>query len=242
MKRIEKDVLAEAVAGVKVQISEESYAKFDEYADFLIEYNEKVNLTAITEPKEIAIKHFADSVAILNFVKIKDGARLIDVGCGAGFPSVPLKIARDDLKITLLDSLNKRIVFLEELCEKLGIKAETVHGRAEDVGKLPKYREKYDVATARAVAGLPELAEYCLPFVKVGGVFAAMKGPDPGDEIKEAEKAIEILGGKIKKVEKYSLSDGSGRSVIIIEKMLPTPSKYPRPAAKIAKAPLSAVK
>jgi len=237
-KIISGELLGGALKEFNIEINDHMLESFDSYAKFLIEYNEKVNVTAITEPDEIAIKHFADSASILGIIEVRQGASIIDVGCGAGFPSVPIKIVRPDLKLMLLDSLNKRIVFLNELCALLKIEAQAVHARAEEAGRNVKFREKYDVATARAVANLAELAEYCLPFVKVGGVFLAMKGPDPDAEVKEAQKAIELLGGKIEDVVKYSLPDGSGRSLVIIKKISQTSTKYPRQSAKIAKSPI----
>ncbi len=237
-KIISEELLGGALKEFNIEINDHILESFDSYAKFLVEYNEKVNLTAITAPNEIAIKHFADSASVLNFSEIKEGAKVIDVGCGAGFPSVPIKIVRPDLKLTLLDSLNKRIVFLSELCALLKIQAQAVHARAEEAGRNAKFREKYDVATARAVANLAELAEYCLPFVKVGGVFLAMKGPQPDEEVKEAQKAVELLGGRVEDVVKYSLPDGSGRSLVIIKKISQTSTKYPRQSAKIAKSPI----
>ena len=178
-----------------LELSEEQYEKLDIYAEFLVEYNEKVNLTAITEPDEILKKHFIDSVLMLKFVDIPRDSSMIDVGTGAGFPSVPIAVFRPDIKLTLLDSLNKRTIFLEKLCEKLGVKAGIIHGRAEEVSKNEKYREQFDVACARAVANMAVLSEFCLPFVKVGGNFTAMKGPN--ENIEASEKAVKILGGKL---------------------------------------------
>lgn len=235
---IDKTLLTKKCAEFGVEITETTAQKLDTYAEFLVEYNENVNLTAITDPEGIAIKHFADS--LVPFAEIEHGGlSVIDVGTGAGFPSVPLKAHDESIKLTLLDSLNKRIVFLQKLCEKLGLKdVKFVHGRAEEVGRKPEFREKYDIATARAVASLRELSEYCLPFVKVGGIFVSLKGGDCESEVDEEKNAIKLLGGRIIDVKKYRLSDDASRSVIIIQKISQAPTKYPRQSAKIAKSPL----
>ena len=211
------------------------YLKMNIYADFLVEYNKNVNLTAITAPREILVKHFIDSVAPLNFLNIPNGASIIDVGTGAGFPSIPMKIFRPNLKLTLLDSLDKRITFLKLLCDKLEIDAEFIHGRAEDISKSTEYRESFDFACARAVANLSTLSEYCLPFVKVGGSFISLKGPN--ENIETASSAIELLGGKLSEVNDYEI-DGEGRRLVIIKKVSQTPPKYPRNSAQIKKKPL----
>lgn len=221
-----------------IPLGEGELAAFEAYAAFLVEYNEKVNLTAITDPRGIVIKHFLDSLLLTKAVELPKGARLIDVGTGAGFPAVPVKILRPDVEVTLLDSLNKRIVFLAELSRRLGQGNEALHLRAEEGGRLPKYREGYDLATARAVAELRVLAEYCLPFVKVGGAFVALKGPDCGAEVEAAGAAIQKLGGKLERSEEYSLPDENRRTLIVIRKVSQTPPAYPRTAAKMAKSPL----
>lgn len=212
--------------------------KLDRYAELLVEWNEKMNLTAITKPEEIVVKHFADSLLLLKAAEIPQNGKIIDVGTGAGFPSVPVSLARSDLKLTLLDSLQKRITFLEALCAELSLSAECVHARAEDAGRQPKFRERYDVATARAVANLRELAEYCLPFVKVGGVFAALKGYEIEEELEGARYAIAQLGGEVIDVKKFRLAEDASRAIVIIKKVRPVPSKYPRISAKIKKSPL----
>lgn len=213
-------------------LTEDVYKKLDIYADFLVEYNEKVNLTAITAPDDILIKHFADSIKIAELIDIPQNSKIIDVGTGAGFPSVPLKIYRPDLELTLLDSLQKRIVFLEKLCSKLDIEAEFIHGRAEDISKLPEYREKFDIATARAVASMSLLSELCIPFVKVGGIFAAMKGP--GEDMSLGINAVNLLGGKISDEIEYTIASEQ-RKLVIVEKISQTPTKYPRNSAQIKK-------
>ena len=205
------------------------------YADFLVEYNKNVNLTAITEPREILIKHFIDSCLILKHVDIPVDSTIIDVGTGAGFPSIPLKIMRPDLKITLLDGLAKRIVFLEKLCEKLSINADCIHGRAEDIAKTTQYREKFDFSCARAVANLSVLAEYCIPFVKVGGCFISMKGPS--EQAKDSENAIKLLGAEIKSIHGYMLG-ADLRNIVEVRKISQTPTKYPRNSGQIKKKSL----
>ncbi len=226
---------AEAVGAA---LDDDALRRLDEYAQFLVEYNEKVNLTAITAPEEIAVKHFADSLSLLAAISPEEGASLVDVGAGAGFPSVPVLIARPDLRLTLIDSGNKRVTFLKLLLERLGLRAEALHMRAEEAGALPEHRERYDFAAARAVAHLRELAEYCLPLVKPGGTFAAMKGSQPEEELVEAKNAIRLLGGELAGVERLTLPNGDGRSILLIKKISQTSPKYPRPSAKIAKKPL----
>lgn len=212
---------------------------FSVYGEFLIEYNEKVNLTAITDPAEIAVKHFADSIIPLALAELPQGCSLIDVGTGAGFPGVPLKMMRPDLSLTLLDSLQKRLTFLNLLSQKLGQEDNRyVHARAEAAGADPALRGKFDVATSRAVARLAVLCEYCLPLVKVGGCMLAMKGPGCHQELEEAQNAIRILGGGEPKLIEYSLGEAGGRSLIIIPKVIPTAKKFPRQRVKISEKPL----
>ena len=187
-----------------LSLTSEVYEKLDIYAEMLVETNKVMNLTAITEPEDVLVKHFIDSIAITRFAKFEDGMKVIDVGTGAGFPLLPVKIYIPGLKITLLDGLNKRIKFLSEVCEKTGIEAECIHERAELLAKKEEYREKYDIATARAVSAMPELSEYCLPFVKKGGIFCAMKGPS--EDISTAGNALKLLGGKIEKDEHYEIN------------------------------------
>ncbi len=198
---------------------------FEIYYNELIDYNTKVNLTAITEKEEVFIKHFYDSC--LAYDCIPQNAKVVDIGTGAGFPGLPLKIVRPDIDLTLVDSLNKRIIFLNQLKQKLNINYLTFHSRAEDF--CISYREKYDVSVSRAVAKLNTLAEYCLPLVKVGGLFIAYKGGDVEEELKESANALKILGGQVIKTEKISLPSNLGqRSLIIIKKIKNTPNKYPR--------------
>ncbi len=208
------------------------------YGNMLLEWNEKINLTAITEPEEVLFKHFYDCLLFFKNVEVSQNAKVIDVGTGAGFPGVVLKIARPDINLTLLDGLNKRLVFLNELMAALELDAETVHLRAEDGGKNPLYREQYDIACARAVAALPVLCEYCIPFVKVGGQFVAMKGSSAADEVAAAQNAYKILGCEKPKLVCENLREGEPRAFIISKKVSQTPPKYPRIGGKISKSAL----
>ncbi len=208
------------------------------YGNMLLEWNEKMNLTAITEPEEVLFKHFYDCLLFFKNVDVPMGAKVIDVGTGAGFPGVVLKIARPDIKLTLLDGLNKRLVFLSELLSALELDADTVHMRAEDGGKNPLYREQYDIACARAVAALPVLCEYCVPFVKVGGQFVAMKGSSAADEMTNALNAYKILGCEKPTIICENLRENEPRAFMIAKKVSQTPPKYPRMGGKIAKSAL----
>ncbi len=225
---------------VEIEINEEQATKFMRYLELLLEWNEKINLTAITEPHDVVVKHFVDSLFLLKFSDIPKGASFIDVGTGAGFPGVPIKIMRPDIKLTLLDSLNKRLNFLGEVCKELDIDVNLVHARAEDAGKKPELREKFDIATARAVAKLSVLSEYCIPLVKKGGAFISMKGPNFGTELKEGENAVKILGAVKEKNETFTLPDAenSERNITIFRKKNATPKIYPRHGNKISKSPL----
>ncbi len=219
-----------------LELTEEQYNALCTYGEFLVEYNKNVNLTAITDPVEIWNKHFLDSIYPLSLFELPLNASVIDVGTGAGFPGVPMNIYRKDLKLTMLDSLQKRLVFLEQLAEKTKLTDwKCVHGRAEDAGHSEHMRESYDVATARAVAALPVLCEYCLPFVKVGGVFIALKGP--GEDGESAKSAIEALGGQLEKEFSYNIY-GEERRLIVVRKISHTPTCYPRKSKKIQQKPL----
>ena len=221
----------------QIHVPRGTFEKLEIYADFLIDYNQKVNLTAVTDGMEILKKHFLDSFLLHHFAEIcfPDHARILDIGSGAGFPGVPLALLRPDLEITLLDSLNKRILFLEQLREKLDCHYQAIHGRAEDFAKNPDFRESFQVVTARAVAALPMLAEYSLPYVKPGGYWIAMKGRE---EIKPALQAIRILGGKLESTIHYQLPGGDERALYLIKKLSPCPTKYPRKIAQIKQKPL----
>lgn len=226
--------------GCGIELTSAQEEQFRIYADLLVEWNAKVNLTAVTDPEGIAAKHFLDSILILKYAEIPQGESVIDIGTGAGFPGVPLKIMRPDLKLTLLDGLNKRLVFLAELTKALGIEAEIVHARAEEAARQKPFRMAFGFASARAVAAMPVLCEYCLPFLKEGGVFAAMKGPDAEAEGKSAEPAISLLGCKTEKTVRYTLPAGDGRTLFLIQRNGPLSEKYPRHGSKIAKSPLQA--
>lgn len=220
------------------ELTEETAKRLERYAELLIEWNGKMNLTAITDPDEIIIKHFYDCLLFLKHNEIPKNASVIDVGTGAGFPGLVLKIARPDIKITLLDSLNKRLTFLNEVANDLRLEVETLHSRAEDAGKTPDYREKYDIATARAVARLNVLSEYCLPFVKVSGSFVAMKGPTAPEELDGAISALKKLGGEKAVQINETLPDESSRVFVKVKKISHTPPQFPRISAKISKKPL----
>lgn len=229
-----KDVLREQATLSKIELNDNQINSLEKYYELLIEWNEKINLTALTEPHDVALKHFCDSILLLKYADIPQNSTLIDVGTGAGFPSVPIKIVRPDIRLCLLDSLNKRLIFLQEVVDTLGLKDVTiVHSRAEDGAKKADLREKFDFATSRAVAQLNVLSEYCLPYVKVGGAFLAMKGKYSEDEIADAKSAIKLLGGKTEKVDTYNLADGSERTIINVKKVSSTDKRYPRTSAKI---------
>ena len=217
-------------------LDEVALKRLEKYADLLVEWNEKINLTAIVDPEGIAIKHFLDCLMIFKYVDIPKGASVIDIGTGAGFPGVVIKIARPDIKLTLMDSLQKRINFLDTLCAELGLEVTTVHSRAEDI--KPHQREGYDFAVARAVANMRVLTEYCLPYVKVGGSFIAMKGSTAAEEVKEATKAIATLGGKLEAEDLFDLLEFGGRGIIKVKKISQTLTTYPRNSGKISKNPL----
>ena len=223
---------------MSISLNKEQYDQFYAYMLLLIEWNEKINLTAITEPQEIILKHFVDSLTIAKY--IEEGKTIIDMGTGAGFPGIPLKIYRNDVKVVLADSLNKRIKFLNEVIEKMQLKnIETIHCRAEELGKNKEYREKFDYATSRAVANLSTLSEYLLPFIKLNGSGIFMKTMEIDEELENAKKAIKILGGRIEKVDKFEIPESDlGRSIIIVKKEKQIPSKYPRKPGTPAKEPL----
>lgn len=223
---------------IKLELTDNQIKNFYDFMNLLIEKNKVMNLTGITEPKEVILKHFIDSLTILKY--IDKNSTVIDVGTGAGFPGLPLKIADESLEMTLLDSLNKRINFLNEVIENTQLEnIDTIHGRAEDFGKDIKYREKYDVVTSRAVASLNILLEYMLPFVKIGGKCICMKGSNCDDEIENAKNAVKVLGGKIEKIEKFNLPNSdNNRTILIIKKVKKTDRQYPRNAGIPTKKPL----
>jgi len=239
--------LYELVKKLKIELSDSQLSILLKYYEMLIEWNEKINLTAITEYHEVCVKHFADSFSIVNlfssYEEAKEffsGKKLIDVGTGAGFPGICLKIIFPELSITLADSLDKRIKFLNEVIKELNLNSiETVHSRVEDLAKNPEFREKYDFSTARAVASLPVLSEYCIPFVKKGGIFIAYKSEKAEEEISISNNALKVLGGNIEKTEAFLLPESeSQRTIIFIRKVKETPSQYPRKAGTPSKKPL----
>ncbi|AMA71460.1 MULTISPECIES: 16S rRNA (guanine(527)-N(7))-methyltransferase RsmG [Aneurinibacillus] len=232
--------LRQLTAEKGIELSEEQLQQFEKYYELLVEWNEKMNLTGITEKQQVYEKHFYDSITPAFYYTFTGAESLIDVGSGAGFPGIPLKICFPSLKLTILDSLNKRLVFLQEVARQLGlVDISFVHSRAEDAGKDKKYRDRFDLVTARAVARMSVLAELCLPFVKPGGAFLVMKGADIEAELNEGKKAIKVLGGKTERVETFELPEEKAeRNIIIIRKQQKTPSVYPRKAGTPAKKPI----
>ena len=251
---MEKTRFDEELNTLGITLSERQKEQFDRYYELLTEWNKVMNLTGITEYDEVCLKHFTDSLSIVRIkdmnevrsmiiVRIKDMNEvrsMIDVGTGAGFPGIPLKIAFPHIRIVLLDSLNKRLRFLNQVIEELDLEdITTLHGRAEDHAKKAEYREKFDLCASRAVANLSTLSEYCLPFVKKGGSFVSYKSGDSDEEIKQAEKAIKILGGEVVKVDKFMLPGSDmGRALVEIRKIKNTPTRYPRKAGVPGKEPL----
>ena len=226
---------------LNISLTDKMYQQFDSYYEILVEWNKVMNLTGITEYEEVNEKHFVDSLSIVKIQDLNNIESVIDIGTGAGFPGIPLKIAFPHLKITLLDSLNKRIKFLNEVIDQLQLQnIETIHGRAEDFAKQKEYRESYDLCVSRAVANLSTLSEYCLPYVKIGGLFIPYKSGEIEEELNNSEKAVKILGGSIKDVVKFELPGTDiKRSFIKMEKKKHTAKKYPRKAGLPAKEPLS---
>ncbi len=235
-----KEQFAEALAAKGIVLSARQLEQFDGYYRLLVEWNEKMNLTAITEEGQVYVKHFYDSITAAFYFSFDQVESVADIGGGAGFPSIPLKICFPHLKMTIIDSLNKRMTFLNHVAAELGLDGVyPVHGRAEERGQEAAYRESFDLVVARAVARLNVLAEYCLPFARVGGHFIALKGADISPELNEAKKAIKTLGGKTKKVETFQLVEEAGeRNIVIIEKVGATPKGYPRKPGTPAKKPL----
>ena len=237
-----KALLKDCAEKMGIALDETQLEQFMGYMSLLLEWNEKMNLTAITEEREVVLKHFADCLSLLpSLGKTREDAfSVIDVGTGAGFPGYPVKLAYPNIELTLLDSLQKRIGFLEEVKAQLGLENVTcIHSRAEDGGQNPALREKFDVCVSRAVANLAVLSEYCLPFVKEGGSFLALKGPDAEAEVKEAANALEKLGGTLVEIKDVEIPHADlSHKLVIIKKTAPTPKQYPRKAGKISKKPL----
>ena len=230
--------IAPICASFGLTLDHTAIERLNTYGNMLVEWNEKMNLTAITEPEEVLYKHFLDCLLFFKNVDVPQNAKVIDVGTGAGFPGLVLKIARPDIELTLMDGLNKRLTFLNAVLAELNLNAKTVHMRAEDGGKNKEYREKYDIACARAVANLPVLCEYCIPFVKVGGQFVAMKGSAANEELKAADNAYKILGCEKPTIICENLRENESRAFIIAKKKSQTPPKYPRANGKISKSAL----
>ena len=233
--------MEEGFKNLKLPYCEDIENKFVLYRDLLKEWNQKINITSIEDDEEIYLKHFIDSVLLLNKDNMNENKKIIDVGTGGGFPGLPLKIINDNFEVTLLDSLRKRIDFLKEVSNVLNLKnVKLIHGRAEDFGQNKEYRENYDICVSRAVAPLNVLSEYCIPFVKVGGYFAAYKSDNISQEITNSDKAIRELGGKIKEIREISIPGADIiRKIVIIEKIETTKAKYPRKAGKPSKDPLN---
>lgn len=235
---LNKELLYNTIKQFGISLDEKAFERLDKYAEMLVETNKSFNLTAITEPDEITVKHFADCLVLFKYVDIPENSKVIDVGTGAGFPGLVLLLARPDIKMTFLDSTKKKLGFIENVLNETGVKAEILHSRAEEAGQKAEYREKFDFATARAVANLTNLSEYCLPFVKEGGTFISMKSVSADEEINDAKKAVSILGGKIAADKVFDLVENTPRRILILKKISQTPTKYPRPSAKIAKSPI----
>ena len=235
---LNRELLFDTVKDFGIEIDEKAFKRLDLYAEMLVKTNESFNLTAITEPDDVTLKHFADCLTLFKYADFPKNAKVIDVGTGAGFPGLVLLLSRPDLKMTFLDSTKKKLGFIEAVLDICGVKGETVHMRAEEAGQDAAYREKFDFATARAVSNLTNLSEYCLPFLKKDGLFLSMKSVDTEDEIKQAKKAIGILGGKIEDDISFNLTEDLPRRIIKIRKISQTPTAYPRPSAKIAKNPI----
>ncbi len=221
-----------------ISLTGENISRFEKLSELLVEQNKTMNLTAITDPDGIAVKHFADSISVLTAGNFKNGTRVLDVGTGAGFPAIPLLIMCPEIDLTMIDSTAKKLKYVENTVNELNLSATVLHARAEEAGQKKEYRETFDIVCSRAVAALNVLCEYCLPFVKVGGTFIAMKGAKAQEEIAEAKAAIKLLGGQITEEKSFTLSDGGERTLIIIKKISHIPPKYPRVSAQIAKKPL----
>lgn len=235
---IDYELLKNEAQKIGIELDTYGLDRFDSYAERLVRWNSHVNLTAITEPEEIVIKHFADSLYPLKYIQMTAGQKVVDVGSGGGFPGLPMLIVNPSIEGNFVDSVGKKLAFVKDVLRNSGLFGTVTHKRAEEIGKDNAYREQYDYAVARAVAPLNILCEYCLPLVRVGGLLVSLKGSSGKDELRQAEKAIKTLGGELAKFEEYSLSNGDGRSLIIIRKISQTPTKYPRKTKKIDTRPL----
>ena len=236
---IDTALLAQEADNLGLNLTEEQLDDFDRFAEMLDFWNGKINLTAIKDPTEMVYKHFADSLTVLAAVSMPQGASFVDVGTGGGFPGLPLLIARRDLHGVLLDSTQKKLLFVDRALNGLTEQGRTLHMRAEDAGRTLNFRNRFDFSVSRAVANLRELSEYCLPLTKVGGTFVALKGSKAGEELIEAKAAIKLFGGEVADVKRFVLGEMGERNVIVIQKTSPTPPKYPRLSAKIAKEPIT---
>ncbi len=234
-----KSIIKEKAEAVEISVSDDLIGKLEIYAKELKEWNEKINLTAIKDDEGIAVKHFIDSLMLLKYISIPENSKIIDVGTGAGFPGLVIAAARSDLKVTLLDSTGKKLKVVADIAEKMGLtNYEILNMRAEEAGQKKEYREQYDFATARAVAELRVLSEYCLPFVKKNGFFISMKGALADKEIENSTNALKTLSGEIIEKHSFNLCDAGERNIIKIKKISQIPTKYPRVSAQIAKKPL----
>lgn len=231
-------LLKKEMKEIGIEITDKQIEQFFLYMNILLEWNEKINLTAIVEPKEIIQKHFIDSATIVKY--LNNAKNLIDIGTGAGFPGIPIKILKPEIEVVLLDSLNKRILFLKELISKLELKnIKAIHSRAEEAGKNKEYREKFDIVVSRAVANMSTLSEYTIPFIKIKGIGIYMKGSEVDDELEQSKRAINVLGGKIKTIDKFKLPNSDiKRNNIIIHKIRTTSGKYPRKPGIAKKEPI----
>jgi len=240
MGGLARDILSSGAAELGIVLDGRQLDALDAFTRLLLEWNAKFNLTRVTDPAEIAVKHYLDSLSLLPVVQIKPGSAVIDVGAGAGFPGVPLKIARPDLRMTMLDSVGKKLAFLEAVVRELHLTdVELIHSRAEDLGRAKSYREQFDLAVSRAVARLNVLAELCMPFCRVSGRFVAHKGPEADEEINEAGKAIGVLGGELEAVHRFALPHTDmRRTLVVVGKSRPTPASYPRKAGVPERNPL----
>ena len=234
---MDRSFLINLCESISVKLDDTALSRFEQFEILLLEKNKVMNLTAITQPDEVVIKHFWDSLTVLGAVDIPQGASVIDVGTGGGFPGIPLLIARPDIKLTMLDSTRKKLDFIDFALQELSLTAATVHARAEEAGQ-GELRESFDFAVSRAVASLNVLSEYCLPFVAPGGTFCAMKGSKGSEELAEAEGAVRLLGGEVSEKKLLRLEYLGERTLISIKKISHTPTKYPRPSAQISKKPL----
>lgn len=235
---INYELMQKEIEALGLELDDYALDRFDTYADLLVHWNNHVNLTAITDPDQIVVKHFADSLYALKYITPKRNESLVDVGCGAGFPSLPILIANPDIEVNFVDSVGKKLGFIKDVLRTCGIIGFVTHKRAEEIGREWEYREFYDYATARAVAPLNIICEYCLPLIKVGGKFVALKGSNGKEELENAQNAIKVLGGEVETFEEYSLSNGDKRSIVVIKKISQTPTKYPRKSKKIDTKPL----